>query len=227
VLLGIDHLVIAVADPDASVDELAMRLGLQPGGGGKHPAWGTSNRLLWLGDTFIEILGVDDPELAERCWLGRPALAARAAWPTLVGWAIATDDLDADATALNGLGADYQPPIPGERHRPDGRLVRWRLALPPRIALDRPFLIEHDPTSAEWTPADRAQRSSAPARLREIELPVDRVHGLTVGAHDRAVTIGEQRIVTRGPSLDGPTLHVTGLGPPRRLSMLGCDWSFV
>ena len=38
-------------------------VGLAPGGGGRHPRSGTFNRLVWLGDTYLELMGVSDPEL--------------------------------------------------------------------------------------------------------------------------------------------------------------------
>ena len=53
-LLGIDHLVVAVDDPDVAVEELSTALGVAPGGGGTHPSLGTRNQLIWLGDTFVE-----------------------------------------------------------------------------------------------------------------------------------------------------------------------------
>src|SRR3972149_1866984 len=42
---GIDHVVIAVADPDAAAAELTERVGLAFTGGGRHPGLGTFNRL--------------------------------------------------------------------------------------------------------------------------------------------------------------------------------------
>ena len=55
-LVGIDHLVIAVADPDAAADELSETLGIPAGGGGRHDHLGTYNRLIWLGDTYLELI---------------------------------------------------------------------------------------------------------------------------------------------------------------------------
>jgi hypothetical protein len=224
VLLGIDHLVIATADPDAAVEDLGAALGLEPGAGGRHPSWGTRNRLLWLGDTFVELLGVGDPSLAATSWLGAPALANRADWPCLVGWAIASGDLDADADRLVSLGADLGPPIAGERRRPDGRVVRWRLALPHTIGLDRPFLIEHDSTSAEWTAADRAVRAAIAGRVTALELPVGDVPGFL--ARGRALSLGEQTVRAADRPAREPLIRLTGLAPrPEVVHLLGCRWS--
>jgi len=46
-LLGIDHLVIAVSDPDEAVALLQDRLGLAPGGGGRHE--GSAPSTAWSG----------------------------------------------------------------------------------------------------------------------------------------------------------------------------------
>ena len=72
VLLGIDHVVLAVDDPDAAAAELEAKLGLAATGGGRHEALGTFNRLVWLGDSYLELIGVFDRELAAR-ELARPA----------------------------------------------------------------------------------------------------------------------------------------------------------
>ena len=52
VLLGIDHAVIAVDDPDAPRPRWRPTWAWPAGGGGRHEALGTFNRLVWLGDSF-------------------------------------------------------------------------------------------------------------------------------------------------------------------------------
>ena len=73
---AIDQIVIACSDPDAAADEIQARLGLRATGAGRRTAVGTFNRLIWLGDTFIELIGVEARKLAEASWIGRPVLAA-------------------------------------------------------------------------------------------------------------------------------------------------------
>ena len=173
-LLAIDHLVIAVDDPDDAAAQLETKVGLAPGGGGRHDALGTFNRLVWLGDTYIELIGVFDRALAASSWIGRPTLHALDAGGGLATWATATDALDEDVAALRARGSGIAEPIGGERRRPDGQVVRWRLAAPPDLdASHPPFLIEHDRGAAEWTLDDRSARALGPARLTVLEIGVD------------------------------------------------------
>ena len=203
-LLGIDHLVIACADPDAAAADLERELGLRAGGGGRHEALGTFNRLVWLGDTYLELIGVFDRDLAERSWIGAPTVRALDAGGGLATWAVATDDIDADVARLNDGGAGLAEPIDGERLRPDGRVVRWRLSVPRELGPERPpFVIEHDATAAEWTPEDRAVRASevhpigGAVRVSTLELPMSDMPG-TIAGLMRTVRIGPFR-----PSLAG------------------------
>jgi Glyoxalase-like domain len=244
VLTGIDHLVIAVADPDAAASALESALGLVSGGGGRHEQLGTFNRLVWLGDTYLELIGVFDPDLAAASWVGAPTRRTLAAGGGLATWAIATDAIDDDVRALRERGSDLAEPIAGERVRPDGPSVRWRLSAAGR--LDRelpPFLIEHDQSAAEWTPADRTARAAGPARLTTLEIAVGdvsatvgrflRTTGLRfrpslAGAGARDADIGAQTVRLR-PSRDTgrppATIHLAIDGAPReQADLLGCRW---
>ena len=221
-ILGIDHIAIAVTDPDAAVDELAELLGMPAGvSGGRHPAWGTRNRLLWLRDTYVELCTVDDRTLARGSWLGKPALAALPG-PAAICWALSSDRLETDRDDMNARGASLGATIPGERRRPDGRIVRWRLALPPDVALDRPFLIEHDTTAAEWSSADRAERAVRPEWLAALELPVGAVEGLAPDGD--TVRFGNQAVRLAGRAADGPAIRIAGVARRAAASMLGCTW---
>jgi hypothetical protein len=246
---GIDHLVIAVADPDDAAVQLDTGLGLEASGGGRHEALGTFNRLVWLGDTYLELIGVFDRALAERSWLGPPVLRTLDEGGGLATWAIATDALEADLAGLRELGSDLGDPVAGERRRTDGAVVRWRLAAPRLFGpSDPPFLIEHDTASAEWTPADRAARAALPrriggtVRLDVLELPVDdvpraiqrftRTAGLRFrpslrGGGSRDAAVGPQTVRLR-PRRRGPgsvVIHLAAAGADERVvELLGCRW---
>ena len=178
-ILGIDHVVIAVRDLEAASGELPAGLGLEVVEGGRHLALGTRNALCWLGDSYLELLAVTDASLAARSWIGAPAIASLSGGGGVATWALASDDLAADVRRLRAQGSSLIGPLPGERLRPDGRAERWLLALLPELAPDRPpFLIEHLAGSPEWHPdarRDRDERRHAAGhvRLRRLEIPVD------------------------------------------------------
>ena len=179
---GIDHLVIAVADPDAAAADLENALGLAATGGGRHEQAGTFNRLIFLGDTYLELIGVWDRTLASAHSIGAAALAALdAGTPGLVTWAIATDDARRAVAVLRGVGSSIGDAVAGERIRPDGGVVRWHVATAPPLAIDRPpFLIEHELGGPEWSDDARHARAAfvhpfgGRARIVGLELAVTR-----------------------------------------------------
>ena len=199
-------------------------MGLPAGtSGGRHNAWGTRNRLLWLGDTFIELVTVFDQRLAERSWLGRATLAALVDAPAATCWAFSTDDIDLDRSEMNVAGASLAPATNGERRRLDGEVARWRLSLPAEVSLGRPFLIEHNVSTAEWTTDERSIRAATPARVLGLALPVEAIEGLPDAGE--GVWFGEQVVGLAGPDADRPTVRIGGLaGGGTAADALGCRW---
>jgi hypothetical protein len=185
VILGIDHLVIAARDPASAAEAIGTSLGLAFTGGGRHESAGTFNRLAFLGDTYLELIGVFDAELArspEASPVSRVTAEALASGREgLVSWALASDSIERDVASLRAAGSGIGAPVPGSRRRDDGEVVRWRCAFPERgpeqppshiglgpeqppshIGLgpeQPPFLIEHDPTGSEWGDAARVERA--------------------------------------------------------------------
>jgi hypothetical protein len=249
VFLGIDHLVIAVADPDEAVTAFERAVGRAPTGGGRHDALGTFNRVVWLGDSYLELIGVFDLDLAKDSWSGRPTLRALEAGGGFATWAIATDDLDADLAGLRAAASGLGDARPGERRRPDGAAVRWRLAARENLGpTEPPFLIEHDASAAEWTPADRAERAAqadllgGAIGLETLELMVDdpnatsqrllRAVGLRfrpslAGGGARDASVGRQ-IVRLRPRRGGAAMPVVRLraavAEERTLELFECRW---
>jgi Glyoxalase-like domain len=247
--IGIDHLVIAVTDPDDAAARLERDIGLSASGGGRHDTLGTFNRIVWFGDSYLELIGVFDPVLAERSWVGRPALTALEVGGGLATWAIATDDLDADLALLRARGSGLGDAIPGERRRADGAVVRWRLAAAPALGpAEPPFLIEHDTSAAEWTVSDQAERAAMAhglggrVTLETLELAVDDVNlasqrllrtvGLRfrpslAGGGARDANIGDQ-VVRLRPRRGGPGVPVIRLrasaAAERSVDLFGCRW---
>jgi hypothetical protein len=211
---SIDHVLITCADPDAAAEAVEARLGLRATGAGRHTALGTFNRLIWLGDSFIELIGIEARKLAEASWVGRPVAAAFDAGGGLATWAAAMHGIRDEVERLGLGGSDLADPTAGERIRPDGRIVRWTLAAAPSLGpLEPPFLIEHDPDAAEWSPTERAEREAelhpigGPVRFDTLELPAPDIPRAT-RRYLRTVGIGPFR-----PSLAGHGARDASVGP--------------
>ncbi len=90
--------------------------------GGRHERWGTANRIVPLGDQYLELVAAVDDATASANGFGRDVLeqaASGGGWLTI---AAATDDIESVASRL---GLDVGS---GSRTRPDGEVVRWRMA---------------------------------------------------------------------------------------------------
>ena len=140
----IDHVLLAAFDLDVASHELEMRRGLATVAGGRHPGWGTANRVVPLGDAYLELVAIADEAEARCTAFGRWVLARRASPLVPLGWAVRPASLDEDAARL-GLAVHD-----GARERPDGSLLRWRLAGVEEAAAEPclPFFIEWAPGSA-------------------------------------------------------------------------------
>jgi hypothetical protein len=133
-VLLLDHAVYAVADLDLAAARFREEFGLDSTDGGRHERWGTANRIVPLGDQYLELVAAVDEPMAAETAFGRGVLerAARGGgWFTI---AAVADELDAVASRL-GLEVGS-----GSRTRPDGQTVRWRMA-----GLD-------DPRREPWMP---------------------------------------------------------------------------
>jgi hypothetical protein len=121
-VLELDHVLLAVDDLAAAGRGLEERHGLASVAGGRHPDWGTANRIVPLGSSYLELIAVDDEVAAAASAFGRWVAAAAGPVPRPLGWAVRVGDLDAHARRLQ------LHVWPGSRTRPDGSVVRWRLA---------------------------------------------------------------------------------------------------
>ena len=70
-LLAIDHVIVPVHDLDVAgrIPEFEAKHRATTVEGGRHPAWGTANRIIPLGDTYLELVAVEDRETAGRSCL--------------------------------------------------------------------------------------------------------------------------------------------------------------
>jgi hypothetical protein len=138
----LDHLIYAVPDLDAAVEEVFRSLGVRPAGGGRHEGWGTHNAVLGLGDgAYVELLAPDPSQPTPP----RPRLAGLddLAEPRLVAWAARSDDIEASLERARAAGFDPGPAMAMSRTRPDGVVLTWRVTPPPsEVPAAVPFLID-------------------------------------------------------------------------------------
>ncbi|PJF09024.1 VOC family protein [Pseudorhodobacter sp. MZDSW-24AT] len=120
-MLTLDHLAVSCTDLAEGVAAIEAALGLPLAPGGEHPHMGTHNRLLSLGDLYLEVIAIN-PEAPAPAWPRWFALDAFSGPPRLTNWVAACPDLEAAvAVAPEGAG------VPVDLARGD---LRWRMAVP-------------------------------------------------------------------------------------------------
>ena len=118
--MELDHVLIAVTDLEAAARDFESRHGLASVDGGRHRDFGTANRIIPLGSTYLELVAVVDPGAAAASsfgwWVDRGATDEG----RLIGWAVRTSALDEIAGRLE------LPIRSGSRQTPAGIELRWR-----------------------------------------------------------------------------------------------------
>ena len=165
-MIWIDHIILGARDPDSTSARLFDEHGLASAPGGRHTGQGTGNRIIPMGRDYIELMTVVDAEEAKTSPMGRWVLDATRAGDRLLGWCLATDDLDAVATE-RGL-----PIVAMERARPDGRILRWRLAGLDAATAEPgvPFFIQWDVPDDEHPGRAEAAHRVAPLGIAWVEV---------------------------------------------------------
>lgn len=198
--LAIDHVIFCVRDLDQAADWFLKRHGLRSVAGGRHAGLGTANRIIPLGDNYIELLTVVDRRAARSNPFGMWATVSieeRSMLP--VGLCMRTEDIRSvtDRLALK--------PAPMSRTTSDGVELRWQSAgLELTLTRDRPFFIQWEIDMADH-----------PGRLLEGQGPIEavvlsgRAEELRtwLGSVDGAVSVVEGK-----PGITGLTIaHPSGV----------------
>lgn len=162
----IDHVVAVVPDAELMATELRDRHGLGSERGPYLAFAGTRGyNVPLLPPSYVEILSIEDREVARTSESGRRALAREAAGYGLLAWAVIVDDLDAVSERLGIEIFDYTVA------HGDGTLRGWRaVSGPPHL----PFFIDY-PNNGDrldrWQAMyDRCGHTCAPVGFSELTI---------------------------------------------------------
>ena len=168
-MLELDHVIVAVRDLDAAAARYEQRYGLSSVEGGRHRGFGTGNRIVPLGPSYLELMAVVDEEEA--------AGSALAAWvrrtcergDRLGALCLRTDDIQGVAARLG------KPALAMSRRRPDGVELRWELAgLDDMLAEPAlPFFIQWHVDPADFPGAATVRHRADPQGLSWVEIAHD------------------------------------------------------
>ena len=104
--LTLDHIAISAGTLEEGVAFVEAALGVPLAGGGQHPHMATHNRLLGLGDVYLEVIAAD-PAAPRPTWPRWFDLDRFDGPPRLTNWICRTDDLDA-AVAVSPPAFQYR-----------------------------------------------------------------------------------------------------------------------
>ena len=142
-----DHVVIAVRNLEEAIRHY-QKLGFDVSPGGRHTGLGTHNAIIRFGLDYIELISIyDETEVNSSRLGGKVALDfLRKREGGLLGYALATSDIEQDAEHFRKIGLEAVGPFAMQRMRPDGQLLSWRLLVPGGVPWRQPtpFLIQWD-----------------------------------------------------------------------------------
>jgi catechol 2,3-dioxygenase-like lactoylglutathione lyase family enzyme len=175
-LTGIDHVIIGVHDLEGAARRFEEQLGLRASGGGIHPSGGTANRIIVIGETYLELIAVRAPDEAQ------PSLTQRLAkGEGYLNVVIGSNDLQADSATMRERGVTVHGPTAGQLRSADGRARGWLRGdvERPDLAQHYPFLIQHDSAGEE-----RRFRLAGWAQPPAHPLGATRVLSVTIAVRD-------------------------------------------
>lgn len=120
-MLAFDHIAVSADTLAEGVAAVEAALGVGLAGGGQHPHMATHNRLLGLGDLYLEVIAAD-PDAARPVWPRWFDLDNFLGLPRLTNWVARCESINA-ALAVSPAGAG----IPVALQRGD---YRWQMAVP-------------------------------------------------------------------------------------------------
>ena len=168
-MLRFDHLAVSALDLAEGVAAVEAALGVTLAGGGQHPHMATHNRLLGLGDLYLEVIAAD-PAAQAPVWPRWFDLDNFGGAPRLTNWVACCDSISAAVAASpDGVG------IPVALQRGD---YRWQMAVPTdgKLPFDGCF-----PALIEWAGSLHPARAlpESDVRLQRLEVAHPQAAALT------------------------------------------------
>src|SRR3954471_4445477 len=96
--MRLDHVIYGTADLDVAQRRIEAELGLEVLPGGRHAGQGSHNRIVPLGDGYLELMAIHDPDEAATNPFGQGLLEVLAG-ERLVGWAVLVEHIEAAPSA--------------------------------------------------------------------------------------------------------------------------------
>jgi hypothetical protein len=158
--MRLDHLALSAMTLGEGVAHAEAALGVALAPGGQHPHMATHNRLLGLGDIYLEVIAAD-PSAPAPAWPRWFDLDRFSGPPRLTSWIAACNDLEAElALGPDGLG------LPVALSRGD---LRWKMAVPPdgRLPFEDAF-----PALIQWQGAVHPVQRLPDAGVRLLRLEI-------------------------------------------------------
>jgi hypothetical protein len=208
-MLEFDHVIVAVKDLDRAAQRFHAQYGLASLPGGRHTGLGTGNRIIPLGSAYVELMAVVDEEEAKPSPLAMWVKQMSEDGDHLAAVCLRTDDIESAAERL-----DTQP-LAMERARPDGEILRWRLAGLADTLEDPslPFFIQWDVPLHELPGNAEAPHLIEPLGIDWVEIAQDpqKIHQRTGADHlNIRIADGEPGLRAVGiAASDGPVV-ITG-----------------
>lgn len=158
--LVFDHLAVSAVTLAEGVAMVEEALGVALAGGGEHPHMATHNRLLGLGDVYLEVIAADPdaPGPAGPRWFDLDNFTGA---PRLTNWVARSDDI---AAAVAGSPAGVGVPVALQRGE-----YRWDMAVPAngKLPFDGAF-----PALIQWHGALHPVQALPDAGVRLIRLEI-------------------------------------------------------
>jgi len=205
--LELDHIVVTVDDLNKAIEDYKA-LGFRVMYGGKHASGTTHNALVPFSDgAYIELIALtgedvtdtDAEDFSNFFEFGEGA----------VGYALYTDDLDADVADMKERGVQATPIRNGSRELPDGRTIKWQIAHVDNRVF--PLFLE-DETPRSWRVPDSERRTRHENGAKGVSQVTFIIEDLHTGIARYRAILGVPPQVDHHAAyflLEGTLLHIT------------------